>query len=81
VALTCQEVVELVTAYLDGALPPDDRLRFETHLDGCPGCGAYLDQMVKTISTVGGLAGTDLDPVMRDRLIEAFRTWRPPPGG
>jgi anti-sigma factor RsiW len=74
--LTCQELVELVTDYLEGALSPDDRLRFEAHLDGCGGCRAYLDQMRATILAAGGAADADLDPAMRQRLMDSFRDWR-----
>jgi anti-sigma factor RsiW len=74
--LTCQELVELVTDYLEGALSPDDRHRFETHLEGCAGCRAYLEQTRGTILAVGGVAAPDLDPVMRERLVDAFRDWR-----
>jgi len=76
--LACQQVVELVTSYLEDALTPEDRVRFRTHLAACAGCDAYLEQMKETISATGGLARTGLDPTMRDRLVEAFRTWGPP---
>jgi len=74
--LTCQELVELVTDYLEGALSSDDQHRFEAHLDGCGGCRAYLEQMRRTILAVGGIAGADLDPAMRERLMASFRDWR-----
>jgi anti-sigma factor RsiW len=74
--LTCQELVELVTDYLEGALSSDDRHRFEAHLDGCGGCRAYLVPMRGTILAVGGVAGADLDPAMRERLMDSFRDWR-----
>jgi anti-sigma factor RsiW len=77
--LACQDLVELVTMYLEGALSPTEHERFEAHLKCCPGCRAYLDQMRRTIVAVGGLKGTDLDPAMRDRLLEAFRNWKTPP--
>ena len=48
--LTCQELVELVTAYIEGALPPDEHALFEAHLAVCRGCTAYLEQMRQTIS-------------------------------
>lgn len=51
--LTCRELVELVTDYLEGALAPPDRKRFEAHLDACGGCGDYLDQIRRTISALG----------------------------
>jgi len=74
--LTCQELVELVTDYLEGALSSDDRHRFEAHLDGCGGCRAYLEQMRGTILAVGGVAAADLDPAMSERLLASFRDWR-----
>ncbi|HEY3766446.1 MAG TPA: zf-HC2 domain-containing protein [Gaiellales bacterium] len=74
--LVCREVVELVSDYLEGVLDDRDRLRFEAHLAGCDGCTAYLDQMRETVRLAGALAPQALDPVFRDRLVEAFRDWR-----
>ena len=70
--LVCQEVVELVTAYLDGALAPAARARFEAHLEGCDGCATYLDQLRATVAAVGEIRDEDLDPVYRMRLMDAF---------
>jgi len=75
--LTCAEVVELVTAYLDDALPPRDRERFEEHLVFCDGCDNYLDQMRRTISATGRLRETDFPPALQERLLETFRAWKP----
>ena len=75
-ALVCREVVELVTDYLDGALAEPDRVRFEVHLAGCDGCSAYLDQVRQTVRLAGTLTPEALDPVFRDRLVEAFRDWK-----
>ena len=74
--LDCQELVELVTAYLDGAMTAADRARFETHLHLCRGCVNYLEQMERTVRTLGSLPAEELDPVFRDRLLAAFRDWR-----
>jgi anti-sigma factor RsiW len=74
--LVCEELVELVTGYLEDALSRGDRRRFEAHLRGCEGCSAYLEQMRGTILAVGGAAAPDLDPVIRERLMVAFRDWR-----
>jgi len=70
--LVCQEVVELVTAYLDGALDPVTRARFQAHLEGCDGCATYLDQLRATVVAVGDIRDEDLDPVYRMRLVDAF---------
>ena len=53
--MTCQELVELVTEYLEGALPDPDRRRFDEHLDGCPHCVVYLEQMRVTVRVAGRL--------------------------
>jgi anti-sigma factor RsiW len=74
--LTCAEFVELVTDYLEGTLPAEDRLRFEDHLAICDGCTTYLDQMERTIRTVGYLREDDVQGEARARLLEAFHTWR-----
>ncbi len=75
--LACNEVVELVTAYLDGALPAEDRERFEEHLVFCDGCDRYLEQMRATISATRNVRVGELPPELEERLLEAFRDWRP----
>ena len=74
--LVCQQVVELVTDYLEGALSDTDRQRFERHLAGCPHCTEYLAQMRETISLSGRLAPEDLTPQMRDEFVDLYRRWR-----
>ena len=74
--LTCAELVELVSDYIDGALALDDRLRFEEHLAICSGCANYLDQMRTTIALSGRLRVDDLSPEVRADLVDAFRGWR-----
>ncbi len=71
--LTCQEIVELVTDYLEGTLSEEQTARFEEHLSLCDGCRWYLDQMRITIATVGRIEESDLPPDMRDTLLTAFR--------
>jgi anti-sigma factor RsiW len=74
--LTCKELVELVTAYFDGALPSDERARFERHLAGCGGCTVYVEQMRQTITLVGGLREQDVSPEAERSLLHAFRDWK-----
>ena len=79
--LTCREVVELVTEYLDGAMDPRRRARFEEHLAGCDACTAYMEQFRTTVSVVGRLDTGDVpEPVMAD-LLSAFRLWADDRGG
>jgi anti-sigma factor RsiW len=74
--LTCQELVEVITSYIEGMLNDEDRARFEAHLDRCEGCRTYLDQMRRTIAMVGRLSERSLEPRMRERLLQAFRGWK-----
>ena len=71
--ISCQEVVEVVTDYLEGTLPPDEAAVFEAHLELCDGCRSYLEQMRITIATVGRIEESDVPPEMRDTLLAAFR--------
>lgn len=73
--LTCAQVVELVTSYLEDALAPADVERFEEHLVFCDGCAQYLEQMRAAITVTGRLRDGDLDPVLQRRLLDAFRSW------
>jgi anti-sigma factor RsiW len=75
--LSCQELVELVTDYLEGALSESDRTRFEEHLLPCDGCKVYVEQMRRTIELVGHLSVDALTPEAERDLLEAFRGWRP----
>ena len=74
--LTCQELVELVTNYLDDALAPREQARFERHIAGCPNCTEYLAQMRATIRATGRLRSEDLTPEMRDEFTALYRAWR-----
>lgn len=74
--MDCDELVELITDYLDGVLDPATRERFDLHLLECDGCENYLQQFRVTVATVGRIRDTDLDPVYRTRLLSAFRHWR-----
>jgi anti-sigma factor RsiW len=74
--LVCQQVVELVTDYLEDALSPADRQRFDKHLAGCPHCTEYLAQMRETIRLSGRIAPDDLTPAMRTDLTDLYRRWQ-----
>ncbi len=74
--LVCREMVELMTEYLEGALPADVRARFDSHLARCDGCTEYLAQLREQLAMSGRLREDSLDPVYRDRLLAAFRDWR-----
>lgn len=74
--LSCQELVELVTDYLEGALPPEESARFEAHIGICDGCNVYLEQMRQTIALSGRLSVAALAPEAERRLLDAFRGWR-----
>jgi anti-sigma factor RsiW len=74
--LTCQELVELITSYLDDALTSEERQRLERHLTYCHGCRAYLEQMRVTLRLVGRLSAEDLPDEMRAGLLIAFRSLR-----
>jgi anti-sigma factor RsiW len=74
--ISCQEVVELVTAYLEGALPADETALFEQHLSFCEGCAWYVEQMRTTIAAAGRISEEDIADGDRERLLAAFRGWR-----
>jgi anti-sigma factor RsiW len=74
--LTCQDLVELVTAYLEGALSGDEHARFERHLSICPGCRTYVEQFRETIALTGALRAKEVPPSARDELLAQFHSWK-----
>lgn len=77
--MTCRDVVELVTDYLENALLPADRVRFEQHLDECPPCKTYLEQMRHTIVALGRLPREAVPDRVKSGLLEVFRDWKKQP--
>jgi len=75
-ALTCRELVELVTEYFEGALSLDARARFERHIEMCEGCTHYLNQMRKTLELMGDLPEESIELAAKDRLLRLFRDWK-----
>ena len=74
--LSCQELVELVTTYLEDALPVEQRARFDAHIATCSGCSAYLDEMRTTIDLTGRLEPELLGDEARELLLASFRNWK-----
>jgi predicted anti-sigma-YlaC factor YlaD len=73
--LTCQQLVELVTDYLEGVLSPIEVARFEAHLLECDGCPMYVDQFRTTIRLAGRLDEAQVSPEVRATLLKAFQAW------
>ena len=76
--MTCRQVVELMTDYLEGALSVVERARFEDHIAGCDGCRAYLAQLQTARNIRGRLADEPVPATVEKELLEAFRSWRSP---
>lgn len=74
--LTCRELTELVTDYLEGRPSLWERVRFELHLAGCRHCRAYLQQMRQTIQALGALPGEAVSNQICDDLLHRFRDWK-----
>jgi anti-sigma factor RsiW len=71
--LTCAELVELVTDYLDGALDEETADRFEQHVALCPGCDTHLNQMRQTVSLLGEIPVESLSAEVQQALLDTFR--------
>ncbi|OFW15450.1 MAG: anti-sigma factor [Acidobacteria bacterium RIFCSPLOWO2_12_FULL_67_14] len=74
--MTCRELTEVITDYLEGRMSFMDRVRFRVHIGMCRGCRAYLDQMKQTIRTIGRLPPEDMPPDVQAQLLERFREWK-----
>ena len=73
--ITCRELVQLITEYLEGGLSRPDRRRFERHLRGCDGCTTYVEQMRDTVRLAGAVGEGDLTPQVRDELLASHGGW------
>jgi anti-sigma factor RsiW len=73
--MTCRELVELVSDYLEGRLDARDQERFTAHLDVCPDCREYVEQMRVTVRALGEQPAERLSPAARSTLMRAFRDW------
>jgi len=74
--LTCREMVELVTDYLESRLDDADRQRFEVHIAECDACTLYIEQMRMTITALGHIPMESISQEAEEELVAAFRTWR-----
>ena len=74
--MTCKEMVELVTLYLEGALPPEDRALFERHMGLCHGCAAYIEPMRQPIYLAGRINAESIPDHVEIDLLNAFREWK-----
>ena len=74
--LSCQELVELVTEYLEGALPEADRRRLEEHISGCDGCRDYIGQIEAAVALTNRAQPPSLTPQAQEALLAAFRSWK-----
>jgi len=74
--LSCQQVVELVTDYLENALLPELRKRLEAHAAECPGCENYIEQMQLTIDMLHQIAREPAFPATKQELLQLFRDWK-----
>lgn len=74
--MSCKDLVEVITDYLEGTLPSADRGRFEQHLGECEGCVNYLEQMKVSVQVLGRLSEESIPPGAREELLEAFRNWK-----
>jgi anti-sigma factor RsiW len=77
--LSCKEVVELVSDFIDGALPPGLRVRMEAHLTGCDPCIEYVGQIRATVALAAQTTPDPIDPATSSNLIDLYRTWQRPP--
>ena len=74
--MSCRELVDVITDYLEGTMAQGDRLRFDAHLAECPYCVNYIDQMRAAVGALGELTEESISSEARGELLQAFRGWR-----
>ena len=78
--MTCQDLAQLVTDYLDGAMGPAERSSFERHLSLCPPCVRFVRQMRATVEATGRVPAEAITPEIEEKLLAQFRSWKRRPG-
>ncbi len=73
--LSCKEITEIITDYLEGRMSLPDRIRFQMHVGGCRHCRAYLRQMKATIASLGRLPDEPMPDDVRDEMRKRFAAW------
>jgi anti-sigma factor RsiW len=76
--MACRELVEVVSEYIEGRMSETDRARFDAHLEECPYCVEYVEQMRQTIEALGEVPPDSISAQTRKELLQAFRGWREP---
>jgi anti-sigma factor RsiW len=71
--VACEELRELITAYLEHALAPADRRRFDAHLDACADCRGYVASFVQVVNALGALPGSEPSDEALEALVDVFR--------
>ncbi len=74
--LSCKELTQLITEYLEGVLSSTDRERFESHLSRCPGCITYIEQMQETVKQLGNMPSVEIPSNLESSIVDAFRAWK-----
>lgn len=74
--MSCKELVELITEYLEGMLPEPERARFERHLAQCDGCQTYIEQMRQMIGALGKIEERSIPPEVLEKFLLVFRNWK-----
>jgi anti-sigma factor RsiW len=74
--MACQELAELVTAYLEDYLGTAERARFEEHLATCSGCRRYLEQMRLTLRALDRVPEPTISTEAREQLLRLYRAWQ-----
>jgi predicted anti-sigma-YlaC factor YlaD len=72
----CEEIVQLVSEYLEGAMTPEQMTRFELHLNLCDGCSNFLEQVRTTAELARSVSVQQIPEEMKTELLAAFRDWK-----
>ncbi|HET7539405.1 MAG TPA: zf-HC2 domain-containing protein [Polyangiaceae bacterium] len=76
IELPCQKVVELVNDYLGHALTSEDREAFQLHLETCPPCTTYLEQMQTVLNLARSLGTASMRAEVEPQLLAIFEHWQ-----
>ncbi|MBI1747530.1 MAG: zf-HC2 domain-containing protein [Acidobacteria bacterium] len=72
--ITCRQVIELLSDYINRELSPEDKTELDQHLQGCQNCGTFLYTLRQSVDLLKDLKEEDIPEEVNARLRNFLRS-------